>query len=79
MILNDLKTLVEIESPTEDVAACTKVIQAAATIAERVHGKAARIITEEGRPVFWFGAEKPEIILLAHLDTVWSHGSYQPL
>lgn len=79
MILNDLKTLVEIESPTEDLAACTKVIQTAATIAERVHGKTARIITEEGRPVFWFGAEKPEIILLAHLDTVWPHGSYQPL
>ena len=79
MILDDLKTLVEIESPTEDLAACVKVIEAAASIAQRVHGKAARVVTEEGRPVFWFGADKPEIILLAHLDTVWPHGSYQPL
>ena len=79
MILDDLKTLVEIESPTEDLAACVKVIEAAASIAQRVYGKAARVVTEEGRPVFWFGADKPEIILLAHLDTVWPHGSYQPL
>lgn len=79
MILDDLKTLVEIESPTEDLEACTRVIRAAVDIADRVHGKPAEVVIENGRPVFWFGAKNPEIILLAHLDTVWPHGSFQPL
>jgi glutamate carboxypeptidase len=33
----------------------------------------------EGRPVFWWGSEKPEVLVLAHLDTVWPIGSFQPV
>jgi glutamate carboxypeptidase len=36
------------------------------------------LVTENGRPVFWWGAEKPKIVLLCHLDTVWSHNSFSP-
>ena len=48
-------------------------------IAQEVLGKPATILDVNGRPVFWLGAENPEIVLLAHLDTVWPHGSFTPL
>jgi glutamate carboxypeptidase len=78
-MLAALEALVRCESPTEDVDACRSVVRLASDIATRVLGTPAEIKEIEGRPVFWWGAQNPEIILLAHLDTVWPHGSYQPL
>ena len=78
-MLAALEALVRCESPTEDVDACRNVVRLASDIATRVLGTPAEIKEIEGRPVFWWGAQNPEIILLAHLDTVWPHGSYQPL
>jgi len=74
-----LEALVRCESPTEDLDACRSVVQLAGDIATRVLGIPAQIKEIEGRPVFWWGAEHPEVLVLAHLDTVWPHGSYQPL
>jgi glutamate carboxypeptidase len=78
-MLAALEALVRCESPTEDVDACRNVVRLASDIATRVLGTPAEIKEIEGRPVFWWGAQSPEIVLLAHLDTVWPHGSYQPL
>ena len=78
-MLADLEALVRCESPSEDLAACRSVITLAAEIAERVLGKAAHVKEIEGRPIFWWGAQEPEIVILAHLDTVWPRGSYQPI
>lgn len=78
-IVNDLKTLVEIESPSSDLESCHRVINAAAKIAERLHGRPAKIIIENNRPIFWFGSDSPEVVLLGHLDTVWPKGSFSPL
>ena len=78
-MLAALEALVRCESPTEDVDACRSVVRLASDIATRVLGTPAEIKEIEGRPVFWWGAQNPEIILLAHLDTVWPHGSYQPV
>jgi glutamate carboxypeptidase len=78
-MLAALEALVRCESPTEDVDACRNVVRLASDIATRVLGTPAEIKEVEGRPVFWWGAQSPEIVLLAHLDTVWPHGSYQPL
>jgi glutamate carboxypeptidase len=75
----DLQALVECQSPTEDLAACTQVINLAAEISGRVLGSPARVMTEKGRPVFWWGSQEPKIVLLAHLDTVWPHNSFSPL
>lgn len=75
----DLKSLVECESPSEDLVACTAVINLAADIAQLRLGKPGRIFEEKGRPVFWWGSENPEVVLLAHLDTVWPIGSFQPI
>ena len=78
-MLAAIEALVRCESPTEDIAACQNVIRLASDISTRVLGTPAQIKEVKGRPVFWWGASQPEILLLAHLDTVWPHGSYQPL
>ena len=78
-MLAALEALVRCESPTEDLDACRNVVRLASDIATRVLGTPAEIREIEGRPVFWWGSPEPEIILLGHLDTVWPHGSFQPL
>jgi glutamate carboxypeptidase len=78
-MLAALEALVRCESPSQDIGACRAVVTLASDIATRVLGIPAQIKEIEGRPVFWWGAEKPDVLLLAHLDTVWPVGSYQPL
>jgi glutamate carboxypeptidase len=76
--LSDIQRLVECESPTEDLAACGEVITLAVEIANKLLKNKAETITENGRPVFWWGAKNPKILLLCHLDTVWPTGSFTP-
>ena len=78
-MLAAIEALVRCESPTEDISACQNVVRLASDIATRVLGTPAQIKEIKGRPVFWWGTSEPEILLLAHLDTVWPHGTYQPL
>jgi len=78
-MLAALEALVRCESPSDDLAACRSVVTLASDIATRVLGVPAQIKEIEGRPVFWWGAEQPDVVVLAHLDTVWPVGSYQPL
>ncbi len=78
-IVEDLKTLVEFESPSDDLAACRGIVELAKKIADVNLEQPAQIVEEEGRPIFWWGSKTPKIILLAHLDTVWPKGSYLPL
>ncbi len=76
--ISDIQRLVECQSPTEDLAACIKVVDLAVEIANKVLPTPAKAITENGRPVFWWGAANPKIVLLCHLDTVWPHNSFNP-
>ena len=78
-MLSALEKLVRLESPTEDLAACRAVIELASQIALDVLGVPAQIREVNGRPVFWWGAQNPDVIVLAHLDTVWPKGSFQSL
>jgi glutamate carboxypeptidase len=78
-MLADLEALVKLESPTEDLTACRDVINLASDIATRVLGTPAEIREVNGRPVFWWGDSNPDVIVLAHLDTVWPKGSFTPL
>jgi glutamate carboxypeptidase len=78
-MLQDLKALVECESPTEDLAACNRVIELAGKISEKVTGVKGDLLQEKGRPVFWLGSKAPKVALLAHLDTVWPIGSFTPV
>lgn len=76
--IEDLQKLVEFESPSEDLKACRRVVELAVKIADENLSSVAEIVEENGRPVFWWGSRNPEIVLLAHLDTVWPTGSYLP-
>ena len=76
--LIDIQRLVECESPTEDLASCNQVVDLAVEIANKLLKTSATKINENGRPVFWWGAKNPKIVLLCHLDTVWPKGSFQP-
>jgi glutamate carboxypeptidase len=78
-MLSALEKLVRLESPTEDLDACRAVIELASQIALDVLGVPAQIREVNGRPVFWWGAQNPDVIVLAHLDTVWPKGSFQSL
>jgi glutamate carboxypeptidase len=77
-IVEDLKKLVEFESPSEDLPACRGVVELAIQIANENLKPQAEVIEENGRPVFWWGSKNPKVVLLAHLDTVWPKGSYLP-
>jgi glutamate carboxypeptidase len=77
--LADLQRLVELQSPSEDLDACRNVIALANEIATERLGSPAKIFDENGRPVFWWGAEDPSIVILTHLDTVWPIDSFLPL
>jgi glutamate carboxypeptidase len=76
--LEDLKTLVECESPSSDLDACNRVVDTAILIVNRLSDVPARKLFENGRPIFWWGSETPKIFLLSHLDTVWPVGSFVP-
>lgn len=78
-MLSALEKLVRLESPTDDLDACRSVIQLASDIAQEVLGSPAQIREINGRPVFWWGVDKPDVVVLAHLDTVWPKGSFQPV
>ncbi len=77
--LSELRTLVEIESPTEDLAACRNALDATSEIIQRHLTIAPEFIEQGGRPILWWGARDPKVLVLAHIDTVWPHGSYLPL
>ena len=66
-MLEDLRRLVECESPTDDLAACTKVIELASTLSKEQTGDAGEVSNVQGRPVFWLGSKKPEEIGRAHV------------
>ena len=77
--LVELERLVRTQSPSDDLAACEKVMVVAQEIAAANLSTPAEIIVENSRPVFWWGAKNPEVVLLAHLDTVWPIDSFLPL
>ena len=77
--LADLEKLVRAQSPSEDLEAIRKVMELAVEISASNLPHPPQIVIEEERPVFWWGAKEPEIILLAHLDTVWPLDSFLPL
>ena len=78
-MLAAIEALVRCESPSEDIDACRSVVALASDIATRVLGTPAQIKEIEGRPVFWWGSERPKVLVLAHLDTVWPISSFTPL
>lgn len=78
-LLEDLRRLVEIESPSSDLTACHRCGDELATLLEeRLDGQAA--VGDDGR-VTWSGGpggQRP-VLILGHLDTVWPTGTIDRL
>ena len=75
-MLDDLRTLVEIESPSLDLAALQTSADVLATMIERHLGTPASLIESPAGPhVHWSGGGQPKVLLLGHHDTVFPIGA----
>ncbi|MER0485033.1 M20 family metallopeptidase [Streptomyces sp. Edi2] len=77
-MLEDLRTLVETESPSRDLDALTASAKAVAAILEnRLGGRAALVESEAGPHVHWAGGGDPAVLILGHHDTVFPLGTLE--
>ncbi|MEW2415438.1 M20 family metallopeptidase [Streptomyces sp. NPDC046866] len=77
-MLEDLRTLVEVESPSRDHAALTASAQVVAGVLEnRLGGRAVLIDSEAGPHVHWSGGGEPRVLVLGHHDTVFPLGTLE--
>ncbi|MFF1377415.1 M20 family metallopeptidase [Streptomyces sp. NPDC058308] len=75
-MIEDLRTLVEVESPSRDVAALTASAQAVAAVIEnRLGGQALLVGSEAGPHVHWSAGGDPRVLILGHHDTVFPLGT----
>lgn len=75
-MLDDLRRLVEIESPSHDVPAVETSAAAVAELLGRVTGRAPEIVASPVGPhVHWRGGGEPRVLLLGHHDTVFPVGA----
>jgi glutamate carboxypeptidase len=75
-MLDDLRTLVEIESPSLDVEALEASAPVLADMIERHLGRPAELISSPVGPhVHWTGGGEPRVLLLGHHDTVFPIGA----
>ena len=76
-LLNGVRTLVEVESPSSDLESCRSCVSTAARLVGEWLGTPATIREHGGRPVLQWGPQRPRVLLLGHLDTVWPMGTLQ--
>lgn len=75
-MLDDLRTLVEIESPSLELDALHDSAEALAAMIERLLGRPATLIDSPAGPhVHWSGGGDPKVLLLGHHDTVFPIGA----
>ena len=77
-MIEDVRKLVEISSPTYDLEAVREVIDEANRQLLARLGREGEVKIVEARPLLHWGPSHPSILLLCHLDTVWPHGSFTP-
>jgi glutamate carboxypeptidase len=75
-LLTDLQALVEVESPSLDLAALDRSAAAVADLITRRLGTPPEIVaTEAGPIVHWRGGGEPRVLVLGHHDTVFPMGT----
>lgn len=76
-IIDDALTLIEVESPSNDLDAVTRSAKATADLVHERLGARAESIVVEGRThlLVNFGTSPPQLMLLGHHDTVWPIGT----
>jgi glutamate carboxypeptidase len=77
-MLDDLRALVEVESPSRDLEALRASADVvAALIDHRLGGKPVIVESEAGPHVRWSGGGDPKVLLLGHHDTVFPLGTLE--
>lgn len=77
-MIEDLRTLVEVESPSRDLDALQASAKAVAAVIEsRLGGQAVLVESEAGPHVHWSGGGDPEVLILGHHDTVFPLGTLE--
>ncbi|WP_184573253.1 M20 family metallopeptidase [Streptomyces zagrosensis] len=75
-MIDDLRTLVEIESPSGDLDALRASAQAVGSLIEsRLGGRASLVESEAGPHVRWAAGGDPRVLILGHHDTVFPLGT----
>jgi glutamate carboxypeptidase len=77
-MLHDLRSLVEVESPSRDLDALRASAEAVAGVIERrLGGKTVLVESDAGPHVRWSGGGDPKVLLLGHHDTVFPLGTLE--
>ncbi|MET7368797.1 M20 family metallopeptidase [Streptomyces sp. NPDC005566] len=77
-MIEDLRTLVEIESPSRDADALRTSAEAVAAVLEcRLGGHAVLIESPAGPHVHWSAGGDPKVLILGHHDTVFPLGTLE--
>jgi glutamate carboxypeptidase len=77
-MLDDLRSLVEVESPSRDLEALRASANAVAAVLERrLGGQAVLVESDAGPHVRWSGGGDPRVLLLGHHDTVFPLGTLE--
>lgn len=77
-MLEDLRTLVEVESPSRDLDALKASAHAVAAVVEsRLGGRAVLVDSQAGPHVHWSGGGDPRVLILGHHDTVFPLGTLE--
>ena len=74
-LLDDLATLVNCESPSEDLTATAQCAALYADMLRQRLGMATETVTVDGRSHLRAGSGDSRVVLLGHLDTVWPLGT----
>jgi glutamate carboxypeptidase len=76
VMVDDLATLVGVESFSEDLDACRAGVEATADLGNRLLGEAPEVIDVSGRPhLRWRFGAAGRVAIVGHVDTVWPMGT----
>jgi len=78
-MVDTVGALVSVESPSDDLDSCHAIVQEAVGAFSAWLPSPARTERHGGRPVWRWGPDRPRILLLGHLDTVWPLGTLDRL
>ena len=75
-MLDDLRTLVEVESPSRDLDALRTSAETLASMMHRLLGSAPKIVeSPAGAHVHWTGGPNAKVLIVGHHDTVFPKGA----